>query len=134
MAKKVTRTEIKKARHPKCIWSEERIETAIAVRFPGTDEVELEALIASWLADKSLSRGTLGQCCNLAAKLAGDSARGLWLRPTKTLERILKGLRDGAPIPQVNRKKRRAARQAADLDARADAALARDQAARATTP
>ena len=122
MAKKFTRTAIKRARHPRCIWSEDQIEDAVKARFPGRTDVDLEALIDAWLADKSLTRGTLGHCCSLAAKLAEDSPRGQWLNPKKTLERIRQGLQDGAPIPRVNRKARREARRVEELNAAAERA------------
>lgn len=88
----VTRAEIEAARNPACAWSATELAAAVAARFPGTAPVDLGALIAQWLADASLSRGTLSQCAVIAARLAGVSAAGSMLDPQAKLTAVAAGL------------------------------------------
>lgn len=91
-----TRKELVDARAPRCQWTEEQLTEALAARFPGTDPIDMEALIAAWLADKTLGFATLTQCAILARSVTGIRARRPRSRPRKCLESIAEAI---APPP-----------------------------------
>ncbi len=93
----LTRTQLLDARAPLCKWSDDELTAALAARFPGTDPINMEALIASWLADGTLSRATLIQCAILARKATGIRAHRPRTKPRKCLTEIAAAL--AAPPP-----------------------------------
>ena len=70
MALMVTRREILAQVNEDCSWSVEETRDAIAVRFPGTSDLDLVALLDAWRADKKLSWDTLGHCLVIATAVA----------------------------------------------------------------
>jgi len=85
----VTRAQMEAARHPDCIWTATMLSDAIEARFPGGAPVDLALLIAAWLADASLGRGTLSHCAIIAKKLSGaPGIKGVWFHPRSALTAI----------------------------------------------
>jgi len=82
-----TRAEIVAARHPRCSWTAQELDAAVAARFPN-DPVDLVALADAWLADASLDAPTLRQCAYLLAAVAGVNRAALALAPRDALDDV----------------------------------------------
>ena len=74
---------------PKCKWTADATEAAIAARFPGTGDIDVAELIQSWLDDRTLKGDTLYQCASLIRKAAKVRAGGARINPRKCLQHIL---------------------------------------------
>ena len=70
---------------------------AIALRFPGTGDVDLKLLCEAWLADPGLSHGDLGYCAYLASKLAAVNTGGSLIQPRHKLRELIASLTPPPP-------------------------------------